>query len=132
VNLFFISKRTKESIATSKIDYRSEDGPHDHSIGQGTVLYKEPTDCYQEYLSRKTSGKTKVLLLVVVRALPGKYMKGSSDLTRDPLTPGSTKVFYDSAVDDEANPKKYVFFKNNGLYPEFFGELKLPALQLET
>ncbi|XP_041114046.1 protein mono-ADP-ribosyltransferase PARP11-like isoform X1 [Polyodon spathula] len=60
--------------------------------------------------------------LFLVRVLVGSYTLGKSHYCRPPSKDMSYVNFYDSCVDDINNPKIFVVFDNNQIYPEYLIE----------
>ncbi|XP_033888392.1 protein mono-ADP-ribosyltransferase PARP11-like isoform X2 [Acipenser ruthenus] len=60
--------------------------------------------------------------LFLVRVLVGSYTLGKSHYCRPPSKDMSYINFYDSCVDDVNNPKIFVIFDNNQIYPEYLIE----------
>ena len=59
--------------------------------------------------------------MFLARVLVGSYTRGNSEFRRpppkDPRNP--LENFYDSCVDDPNNPRLFVIFENNQVYPEY-------------
>ncbi|XP_024913262.1 poly [ADP-ribose] polymerase 11 isoform X4 [Cynoglossus semilaevis] len=60
--------------------------------------------------------------MFLARVLVGEYTQGQSMYCRPPSKDASFTNFYDSCVDDIANPKIYVIFDSNQIYPEYLIE----------
>lgn len=60
--------------------------------------------------------------MFLARVLVGEYSVGHPMYCRPPSKDTSFTSFYDSCVDDMANPKIYVIFDSNQIYPEYMIE----------
>lgn len=60
--------------------------------------------------------------MFLARVLVGEYTVGHPTYCRPPSKDTSFINFYDSCVDDMANPKIYVVFDSNQIYPEYMIE----------
>uniref|UniRef100_A0A1A8KC07 Poly [ADP-ribose] polymerase n=1 Tax=Nothobranchius kuhntae TaxID=321403 RepID=A0A1A8KC07_NOTKU len=60
--------------------------------------------------------------MFLARVLVGEYTVGRPMYCRPPSKDASFTNFYDSCVDDMANPKIYVIFDSNQIYPEYLIE----------
>lgn len=60
--------------------------------------------------------------MFLARVLVGEYTVGHPMYCRPPSKDASFTNFYDSCVDDMANPKIYVIFDSNQIYPEYLIE----------
>lgn len=60
--------------------------------------------------------------MFLARVLVGEYSVGHHMYCRPPSKDTSFTSFYDSCVDDMANPKIYVIFDSNQIYPEYMIE----------
>lgn len=60
--------------------------------------------------------------MFLARVLVGEYTVGHPMYCRPPSKDASFTNFYDSCVDDMANPKIYVVFDSNQIYPEYLIE----------
>lgn len=57
--------------------------------------------------------------MFLARVLIGDYINGDSKYMRPPSKDGSYVNLYDSCVDDTWNPKIFVVFDANQIYPEY-------------
>ncbi|KAM3860990.1 protein mono-ADP-ribosyltransferase PARP11-like [Diretmus argenteus] len=60
--------------------------------------------------------------MFLARVLVGEYTLGHPMYCRPPSKDASFTNFYDSCVDDLGNPKIYVIFDSNQIYPEYLIE----------
>ena len=60
--------------------------------------------------------------MFLARVLVGEYTAGHPMYCRPPSKDTSFTHFYDSCVDDTGNPKIYVIFDSNQIYPEYLLE----------
>ena len=60
--------------------------------------------------------------MFLARVLVGEYTAGHPMYCRPPSKDTSYTHFYDSCVDDTGNPKIYVIFDSNQIYPEYLLE----------
>ena len=60
--------------------------------------------------------------MFLARVLVGEYTLGHPLYCRPPSKDASYTNFFDSCVDDIANPKIYVIFDSNQIYPEYLIE----------
>lgn len=60
--------------------------------------------------------------MFLARVLVGEYTLGHPLYCRPPSKDTSLTNFFDSCVDDTANPKIYVIFDSNQIYPEYLIE----------
>lgn len=60
--------------------------------------------------------------MFLARVLVGEYTVGHALYCRPPSKDASFTNFFDSCVDDMANPKIYVIFDSNQIYPEYLIE----------
>ena len=56
--------------------------------------------------------------MMVASVLVGYTTKGSSSMTRPPLN-SATGMLYDTTVDDEKNPRRFVKYDKQEYYPEY-------------
>ena len=70
------------------------------------------------YAKHDSNGQKRMF---VARVLIGSFTRGSSHLRRPPPKNPAKPLedFYDSCVDDVGNPRIYVVFENNQVYPEY-------------
>ncbi|XP_053378640.1 protein mono-ADP-ribosyltransferase PARP12-like [Mercenaria mercenaria] len=61
------------------------------------------------------------IVMFVAKILPGAYVRGKKEYKRPPHKDEGnlSSELYDSCVDDESNPQKFVIFDNNQIYPEY-------------
>jgi poly [ADP-ribose] polymerase 7/11/12/13 len=57
--------------------------------------------------------------MLVCKVLVGDYCQGSPTYVRPPVKTPGTNQFYDSCVDNPANPQMYIIFKSEQAYPEY-------------
>lgn len=74
---------------------------------------------YSDRYARSRNGKTKKMFMALV--LVGDFIRGNNSLVRPPQKPHSQR-FYDSCVDNEANPAIFVVFEKFQIYPEYIIE----------
>ena len=58
------------------------------------------------------------------RVLTGQYAVGRGDMKEPPQRPGGSKFRYDSVVNDLADPRIFVVFKDTQSYPEYLVAFK--------
>ena len=61
-------------------------------------------------------------VMFLARVLTGDYINGDSKYMRPPSKDGSFVNLYDSCVDNTWNPKIFVIFDANQIYPEYLIE----------
>lgn len=71
---------------------------------------------FSDNYSRCSNSQSKIMFVALV--LVGDYTKGSKTYVRPPLK-GNGKTFYNSCVDSESNPRIYVIFDKQQIYPEY-------------
>ncbi|XP_043964132.1 protein mono-ADP-ribosyltransferase PARP12 isoform X5 [Gambusia affinis] len=69
--------------------------------------------------SHSYTGDSDVKTMFVSRVLVGSYTKGDSSYVRPPSKDGGVINFYDSCVNDIANPSIFVVFEKHQIYPEY-------------
>ncbi|XP_003221433.1 protein mono-ADP-ribosyltransferase PARP11 isoform X2 [Anolis carolinensis] len=67
---------------------------------------------------------TKHKVMFLARVLTGDYILGESKYVRPPSRDGSLINLYDSCVDSMCNPKIFVIFDANQIYPEYLIEFR--------
>lgn len=85
-----------------------------------TTLQKHcmPTPIFASTPAHKT--------MFLARVLVGEYALGRAVYCRPPSKDTSFTNFYDSCVDDLNNPKIFVIFDSNQIYPEYLIEFYAP------
>ncbi|XP_023205692.1 poly [ADP-ribose] polymerase 12-like isoform X2 [Xiphophorus maculatus] len=69
--------------------------------------------------SHSYTGDSDVKTMFVSRVLVGSYTRGDSSYVRPPSKDGGDINFYDSCVNDIANPSIFVVFEKHQIYPEY-------------
>ncbi|XP_022605257.1 protein mono-ADP-ribosyltransferase PARP11-like isoform X1 [Xiphias gladius] len=125
-----------QAICTFNFDWRLT-GSHGDVYGKGSYFARDA-----KYSSKfcHTTGKHNTTLqrhglappifaseppyktMFLARVLVGEYTVGHPMYCRPPSKDASFTNFYDSCVDDMANPKIYVIFDSNQIYPEYLIE----------
>ncbi|XP_066540860.1 protein mono-ADP-ribosyltransferase PARP12-like [Hoplias malabaricus] len=101
-----------EAICEHNFDWRVC-GVHGTLYGKGSYFARDA-----KYSDRyaKSRGNSKTIFVALV--LVGEFIKGNSSYVRPPQKK-SKKAFYDSCVDNEANPAIFVVFEKYQIYPEY-------------
>ena len=88
-----------------------------HFCGLGSYFHKNAS--YSDSYAKPDSNGQKRMF--VARVLVGSFTRGSGQLRRPPPKNPAKPLedFYDSCVDDTSNPRIYVVFENNQVYPEY-------------
>lgn len=86
-------------------------------MGQGS--YFSTTTEYSAYDDFSPADDNGVKSMILTRVVTGEYCKGSPFLVCAPDKPDSDLEQYDSVVDDEATPMKFVVFEDFSAYPEY-------------
>ncbi|KAM3850049.1 protein mono-ADP-ribosyltransferase PARP11-like [Diretmus argenteus] len=125
-----------QAICTYNFDWRLT-GSHGDVYGKGSYFARDA-----KYSSKfcLTTGKHNTALqrhglappifaseppyktMFLARVLVGEYTLGHPMYCRPPSKDASFTNFYDSCVDDLGNPKIYVIFDSNQIYPEYLIE----------
>ncbi|XP_030198263.1 protein mono-ADP-ribosyltransferase PARP11 isoform X2 [Gadus morhua] len=125
-----------QAICTYNFDWRLT-GSHGDVYGKGSYFARDA-----KYSSKfcLTTGKHNTTLqrhglappifaseppfktMFLARVLVGEYTAGHPMYCRPPSKDTSFTHFYDSCVDDMGNPKIYVIFDSNQIYPEYLLE----------
>ncbi|RXN24729.1 poly [ADP-ribose] polymerase 12-like isoform X1 [Labeo rohita] len=92
-------------------------GSHGTLYGKGSYFARDAS--YSDRYAKTGNGRTKKMFVALV--LVGSFTKGNNLLARPPQKPNS-KSFYDSCVDNEANPAIFVVFEKFQIYPEYIIE----------
>ncbi|XP_044273634.1 protein mono-ADP-ribosyltransferase PARP11 isoform X2 [Varanus komodoensis] len=132
---FFCSSEFVEAICIHNFDWRIN-GMHAAVYGKGTYFArdasyssrfcKDDLKCGNTFhihgidLQLHAFKKHKVMFLA--RVLTGDYINGDSKYVRPPSKDGSFVNLYDSCVDNTWNPKIFVIFDANQIYPEYLIE----------
>ncbi|XP_010128938.1 PREDICTED: poly [ADP-ribose] polymerase 11-like, partial [Chlamydotis macqueenii] len=124
-----------EAICIHNFDWRIN-GMHAAVYGKGTYFARDASyssrfckedmkhgDTFQIHgvnLQPHLHRPDKVMFLA--RVLTGDYINGDSKYMRPPSKDGSFVNLYDSCVDNTWNPKIFVIFDANQIYPEYLIE----------
>ncbi|XP_073706532.1 protein mono-ADP-ribosyltransferase PARP12 [Garra rufa] len=92
-------------------------GSHGTLYGKGSYFARDAS--YSDRYAKTRNGRTKKMFVALV--LVGNFTKGNTTLVRPPQKP-SSQGFYDSCVDNEANPAIFVVFEKFQVYPEYIIE----------
>ncbi|XP_039616691.1 protein mono-ADP-ribosyltransferase PARP11-like [Polypterus senegalus] len=90
-------------------------------LGKGTYFARDAA--YAKRYCRtsvpSTADRNQNKIIILARVLVGEYIAGCREYTRPPSKKSTPTNLYDSCVDDENNPKIYVIFDSNQIYPEY-------------
>ncbi|KAG5277894.1 hypothetical protein AALO_G00092560 [Alosa alosa] len=135
------SARNVQAICMFNFDWRLA-GSHGHVYGKGSYFARDAKysskfcEVSQTHLlSLQTHGlltgpqsastvaaTTPYRCMFLARVLVGEYAVGTSVLCRPPSKDGTLTNVYDSCVDDAGQPKIFVVFDSNQVYPEYLIE----------
>ncbi|XP_052387349.1 protein mono-ADP-ribosyltransferase PARP12-like isoform X1 [Carassius gibelio] len=104
------------AICEQNFDWRMC-GSHGTLYGKGSYFARDSS--YSDRYAKSRNGKTKKMFVALV--LVGNFTRGNNSLVRPPQKPTS-QGFYDSCVDNEANPAIFVVFEKFQVYPEYIIE----------
>ncbi|XP_037837273.1 protein mono-ADP-ribosyltransferase PARP12-like isoform X2 [Kryptolebias marmoratus] len=101
-----------DAICLNNFDWRIC-GTHGTVYGKGSYFARDAmySHCY--------TGDTPVRTMFVSRVLLGSYTRGASSYVRPPSKDGGDVHFYDSCVDNVADPSIFVVFEKHQIYPEY-------------
>ncbi|XP_047451662.1 protein mono-ADP-ribosyltransferase PARP12-like isoform X2 [Mugil cephalus] len=102
-----------EAICEQNFDWRMC-GVHGTAYGKGSYFARDAS--YSNRYAKAKRNGTKVMF--VAQVLVGDYTRGRSSYVRPPPK-GSSKILYDSCVDNKTNPGIYVIFEKQQIYPEY-------------
>ncbi|KAM3910420.1 uncharacterized protein RB166_020971, partial [Leptodactylus fuscus] len=123
IRLFHGTEKTHiDAICNQNFDWRIC-GIHGTVYGQGSYFARDAS--YSHNYSTPTLGGTRTMF--VARVLVGDYITGNPHMKRPPLRPGSSTRYYDSCVDNAANPSIFVVFEKHQIYPEYLLEYEEEA-----
>lgn len=105
-----------DAICDQNFDWRIC-GSNGTLYGKGSYFARDAS--YSDRYARSRNGKTKKMFMALV--LVGDFIRGNNSLVRPPQKPHSQR-FYDSCVDNEANPAIFVVFEKFQIYPEYIIE----------
>ncbi|XP_048865119.1 protein mono-ADP-ribosyltransferase PARP11 [Brienomyrus brachyistius] len=125
-----------QAICTYNFDWRLT-GSHGDIYGKGSYFARDAK--YSSKFCHTTANHNVVLQkhglvpaifqsdppyksMFLARVLVGEYTVGQSKFCRPPSKDTRVTNFYDSCVDDIANPKIFVIFDCNQIYPEYLIE----------
>ncbi|KAL1257021.1 hypothetical protein QQF64_012566 [Cirrhinus molitorella] len=92
-------------------------GSHGTLYGKGSYFARDAS--YSDRYAKTRNSRTKKMFVALV--LVGNFTRGNTSLVRPPQKPNS-QGFYDSCVDNEANPAIFVVFEKFQVYPEYIIE----------
>ncbi|MEQ2202497.1 hypothetical protein XENOCAPTIV_003540, partial [Xenoophorus captivus] len=78
--------------------------------------------------SHSYTGDSDVKTMFITRVLVGSYTEGKSSYVRPPSKDSGDINFYDSCVDNIANPSIFVVFEKHQIYPEYLLQYKTTQL----
>ncbi|KAL6478926.1 hypothetical protein MHYP_G00123590 [Metynnis hypsauchen] len=104
-----------ETISKENFDWRIS-GIHGRSYGKGSYFARDA-----KYSNTYAKSKTGIKMMFAALVLVGEFTKGNSKYLRPPQRK-DTQSFYDSCVDNEANPAIFVIFEKYQIYPEYIIE----------
>ncbi|XP_072915932.1 protein mono-ADP-ribosyltransferase PARP11-like isoform X5 [Hemitrygon akajei] len=115
-----------QAICLQNFDWRIN-GMHATVYGKGTYFARDSSYssryCHSNDKSVATlqpdQGKPQFKTMFLARVLVGDYVTGNPKYTRPPSKDGSLVNLYDSCVDNQWNPKIFVVFDANHIYPEY-------------
>ncbi|XP_069740986.1 protein mono-ADP-ribosyltransferase PARP11 isoform X2 [Narcine bancroftii] len=115
-----------EAICLQNFDWRIN-GAHATVYGKGTYFARDSSYsssyCHVDEKSEMTFQphlwKPQFKTMFLARVLVGDYVTGYPKYIRPPSKDGSLVNFYDSCVDNKWNPKIFVIFDANHIYPEY-------------
>ncbi|XP_066580426.1 protein mono-ADP-ribosyltransferase PARP11 [Amia ocellicauda] len=125
-----------QAICTHNFDWRLN-GSHGNVYGKGTYFARDAKYsskfCHNgvnHHMTLQTHGVAPLIFqsepsfksMFLARVLVGDFTLGNSTYCRPPSKDRSLMNFYDSCVDDIANPKIFVIFDCNQIYPEYLIE----------
>ncbi|TSK13158.1 Poly [ADP-ribose] polymerase 11 [Bagarius yarrelli] len=125
-----------QAICTYNFDWRLT-GSHGDVYGKGSYFARDAK--YSSKFCHSTSKHNFILkrhglaspifqsdppykCMFLARVLVGEYTVGTPHFCRPPSKDLSIANFYDSCVDDVVNPKIFVIFDSNQIYPEYLIE----------
>ncbi|NXJ12328.1 PAR12 polymerase, partial [Odontophorus gujanensis] len=94
-------------------------GSNGKLYGKG-IYFARDASYSHEYC--QSAGKSTVMFMA--RVLVGEYAQGKVDYVRPPAKSVDGFQFYDSCVDNVADPSVFVVFEKNQVYPEYLIEYK--------
>uniref|UniRef100_A0A3B3YSQ8 Poly (ADP-ribose) polymerase family, member 12a n=1 Tax=Poecilia mexicana TaxID=48701 RepID=A0A3B3YSQ8_9TELE len=101
-----------DAICLNNFDWRIC-GVNGTAYGKGSYFARDAK------YSHSYTGDSDVKTMFVSRVLVGSYTKGDSSYVRPPSKDGGDINFYDSCVNDIANPSIFVVFEKHQIYPEY-------------
>ncbi|OXB65570.1 hypothetical protein ASZ78_016634 [Callipepla squamata] len=107
-----------KDICSHNFDWRIC-GSNGKLYGKGSYFARDASYSH-EYC--QSEGKSAVMFMA--RVLVGEYAQGKADYVRPPTKSVDGFQFYDSCVDNVADPSVYVVFEKNQVYPEYLIEYK--------
>ncbi|XP_053108734.1 protein mono-ADP-ribosyltransferase PARP11 isoform X4 [Hemicordylus capensis] len=124
-----------EAICIHNFDWRIN-GMHAAAYGKGTYFARDASYSSRFCRDDLKHGSTfqihgvnlqlhvfrKHKVMFLARVLTGDYINGDSKYMRPPSKDGSFVNLYDSCVDNTWNPKIFVIFDANQIYPEYLIE----------
>ncbi|OXB80247.1 UNVERIFIED_CONTAM: hypothetical protein H355_009967 [Colinus virginianus] len=107
-----------KDICSHNFDWRIC-GSNGKLYGKGSYFARDASYSH-EYC--QSEGKPAVMFMA--RVLVGEYAQGKADYVRPPTKSVDGFQFYDSCVDNVADPSVFVVFEKNQVYPEYLIEYK--------
>eukprot|EP00076_Gallus_gallus_P024047 XP_015146091.1 zinc finger CCCH-type antiviral protein 1 isoform X2 [Gallus gallus] len=107
-----------EDICSHNFDWRVC-GSNGNLYGKGSYF---ASDASYSHGYCQSAGKSTIMFMA--RVLVGDYAQGKEHYVRPPAKLVGGFQFYDSCVDDVANPSIFVIFEKNQIYPEYLIEYK--------
>ncbi|XP_054911776.1 protein mono-ADP-ribosyltransferase PARP12 [Poeciliopsis prolifica] len=101
-----------DAICLNNFDWRIC-GVNGTAYGKGSYFARDAK------YSHSYTGDSDVKTMFVSRVLVGSYTRGDSSYVRPPSKDGGDINFYDSCVNDIANPSIFVIFERHQIYPEY-------------
>ncbi|XP_078273201.1 protein mono-ADP-ribosyltransferase PARP11-like isoform X1 [Rhinoraja longicauda] len=115
-----------EAICSQNFDWRIN-GAHATVYGKGSYFARDSlyssrycrADKKFEGALQMHQWKPRFKTMFLARVLVGEYVTGDAKFIRPPSKDGSLVNLYDSCVDNTWNPKIFVVFDANHIYPEY-------------
>ncbi|NXN97128.1 PAR12 polymerase, partial [Rhinopomastus cyanomelas] len=105
------SKNYIDAICQQNFDWRVC-GLHGTAYGKGSYFARDAS-----YSNNYCDGSSSTKSMFLARVLVGEFTTGQSSYMRPPLR--DNQNFYDSCVNDSANPSIFVIFEKHQIYPEY-------------
>ncbi|MEQ2228654.1 hypothetical protein ILYODFUR_011024 [Ilyodon furcidens] len=110
-----------DAICLNNFDWRIC-GVNGTAYGKGSYFARDAK------YSHSYTGDSDVKIMFITRVLVGSYTEGKSSYVRPPSKDSGDINFYDSCVDNIANPSIFVVFEKHQIYPEYLLQYKTTQL----